>query len=97
MGAEMSRVVEMQLRRYFAGLVGFGFVVCWATGGLLTAVLATGACVVVVNAPGLLAKRRKARPRAVRPRHVRARPLGEEIPESLPLVPDEPSLIIEFG
>jgi len=93
----MSRVVEMQLRRYFAGLVAFGFVVCWATTGLVTAALAMGACVAIVNAPVLLAKRRKARPRAVRPRPVRARPLREELPESLPLVPDEPSLIIEFG
>ena len=87
----------MQLRRYFAGLVAFGFVVCWATTGLSTAALATGACVALVNAPALLAKRRKARARAVRPRPVRAKPLREELPESLPLVPDEPSLIIEFG
>lgn len=93
----MSRVVESQLRRYFAGLVAFGFVVCLATTGLLTAVLATGACVAIVNAPALLAKRRQARPRAARSRPVRARPLREELPESLPLVPDEPSLIIEFG
>jgi hypothetical protein len=45
----------------------------------------------------LLAKRRQVRPRAARPRPVRTRPLREELPESLPLVPDEPSLIIEFG
>jgi len=93
----MNRVVEMQLRRYFAGLVGFGLVVCWATDGLLTAVLATGACIAIVNAPTLLANRRRARPRAQRPRPIRTRPLHEEMSESLPLVPDEPSLIIEFG
>lgn len=93
----MSRVVEMQLRRYFAGLVAFGSVVCWATDGLLTAVLATGACIAIVNAPTLLANRRRARPRAQRPRPVRARPLRDEEPGSLPMVPDEPSLIIEFG
>jgi len=93
----MSRVVEMQLRRYFAGLVAFGSVVCWATDGLLTAVLATGACIAIVNAPALLANRRRARPRAQRPRPIRTRPLREEMPEGLPLVPDEPSLIIEFG
>jgi hypothetical protein len=87
----------MQLRTYFAGLVGFAFVVCWATTGLLTAALATGACVAVVNYPVLLAKRRQVRPRAARPRPVRTMPLREELPESLPLVPDEPSLIIEFG
>jgi hypothetical protein len=93
----MSRIVQTQLCRYFAGLVAFGFVVCWATTGLLTSVLATGACVAMVNAPALLAKRRQARPRAARPRPVRTKPLRDELPESLPLVPDEPSLIIEFG
>ena len=93
----MQPGMDTQLRRYFAGLVGFAFVVCWAAGSLLMAVLATGACIAVVNGPTLLAKRRQARPRAVRPRPVRTRPLREEMPESLPLVPDEPSLIIEFG
>ncbi|MFL5913354.1 MAG: hypothetical protein ACJ768_22650 [Gaiellaceae bacterium] len=89
--------MENQLRRYFAGLVGFAFVACWATGGLLMAVLATGACIAAVNGPTLLANRRQAQSRAVRPRPVRTRPLREEMPEGLPLVPDEPSLIIEFG
>jgi hypothetical protein len=93
----MQPGMENQLRRYFAGLVGFGFVVCWTTGGLLMAVLATGTCIAVVNAPALLAKRRPASPRAQRPRPIRTRPLRDEMPESLPLVPDEPSLIIEFG
>jgi hypothetical protein len=89
--------MENQVRRYFAGLVGFGFVVCWATSGLLMSVLATGTCIAVVNAPALLGMRRPARPRAQRARPVRTRPLREEMPDSLPLVPDEPSLIIEFG
>lgn len=89
--------MENQLHRYFAGLVGFGFVVCWATGGLLMAVLATGACVAIVNTPAL-SKRRRARSRVQRPRStIRTRPMGDEMPESPPLVPDEPSLIIEFG
>ena len=47
----MQPGMENQLRRYFAGLVGFAFVVCWAAGDLLTAVLATGACIAVVNGP----------------------------------------------
>jgi hypothetical protein len=89
--------MENQVRRYFAGLVSFGFVACWMAGGLQMAMLATGTCIAVVNAPALLGKRRAARPRAQRPRPVRTRPLREEMPESLPLVPDEPSLIIEFG
>jgi len=53
----------MQLRRYFAGLVAFGFVVCWTSMGLVTAVLATGACIAIVNYPALLARRRQARHR----------------------------------
>jgi hypothetical protein len=85
-------VVERQLQRYFVGAVAFGFVVSWATLGLLTAVLAAGACAALVAGPQLLQRQR----RAVRPRPVRARPLREEA-ESLPLVPDEPSLILEFG
>jgi hypothetical protein len=93
----MQAGMENQLHRYFAGMVGFGFVACWMAGGLLMAMLATGTCVAIVNGPALLAKRRRVRPRAQRPRPIRARPLREEMPDALPLVPDEPSLIIEFG
>jgi O-antigen/teichoic acid export membrane protein len=85
-------VVERQLQRYFVGLVGFGFVVAWATVGPITAVLAVGACAALVAGPQYLGRRR----RAARPRPVRARPLTDEA-ESLPLVPDEPSLILELG
>ena len=85
-------VVDNQLHRYFLGLVGFAFVVTWATLGLLTAVLAVAACTALVAGPQQLQRRR----RPARPRPIRARPLLDEA-ESLPLVPDEPSLILEFG
>jgi hypothetical protein len=85
-------VIEGQVRRYFIGLVGFAFVVCWAAVGITVAIAALTACIVVVLAPDV---RRKAPPRARRPRPVRVRPLDAEEPDELPLVPDEPSLIVE--
>jgi len=93
--------VEAQLRRYFLGLVGFGFVACWAAAGLVTAVLAVAACAAIVAGPQLLRRRtatsrkRRAEPRRRPP--VRARALADEDLLSLPLVPDEPSLILELG
>ena len=85
-------MIEGQVRRYFVGLVGFAFIVCWAAVGITVAIAALTACIVVVLAPDM---RRKAPPRSRRPRPVRARPLDAEEPEELPLVPDEPSLIVE--
>ena len=85
-------MIEGQVRRYFIGLVGFAFVVCWAAVGITVAITALTACIVVVLAPDM---RRKAPPRSRRPRPVRARPLDAEEPGELPLVPDEPSLIVE--
>ena len=85
-------MIEGQVRRYFIGLVGFAFVVCWAAVGITVSITALTACIVVVLAPDM---RRKAPPRSRRPRPVRARPLDAEEPEELPLVPDEPSLIVE--
>ena len=86
--------MDTQLRRYFLGLVAFGFVACWSAEGLLAALLAAGSCVAIVAAPQLSRRGRRSQRR---PRPIRARPLRDEMPESLPLVPDEPSLIIEFG
>ncbi|HEY8030049.1 MAG TPA: hypothetical protein VIE38_11120 [Gaiellaceae bacterium] len=84
--------MNTQLQRYFVGLIGFGFVVAWSAAGVVTAILALLACAALVAGPQLLQRQR----RAVRPRPVRARPLREEA-EGLPLVPDDPSLILEFG
>jgi hypothetical protein len=91
--------VEKQLRRYFVGMISFGFVVTWVAVGALAAFLGTATAVAAsILIPGLLdarrARRRAAHRRAVRPRVVTSRPLADEGPEELPLVPDEPSLII---
>ena len=84
--------MDRQLHRYFLGLVGFAFVVTWTTIGATTAVLAVVVCAALVAGPQQLQRRR----RPARPRPVRARPLMDEA-ENLPLVPDEPWLILEFG
>lgn len=92
--------MDGQLRRYFIGIIGFGFVACWSATGFLTATLALAACVGLVLAPGRVLRpsrvqrRAHRRPRATRA--VRARPLREEGDRPLPLVPDEPSLIFEL-
>ena len=88
-------MTEGQVRRYFIGLVGFAFVACWAAAGLAIALAALTACTVVVLAPELRRKATTTRRAAPRPRAVRVRELSEEEPEELPLVPDEPSLIVE--
>jgi len=92
--------VDAQLRRYFVGIIGFGFVACWSATGFLTALLALATCVALVLAPGSVARQSRARRRGHRrpssTRAVRARPLREEDDRSLPLVPDEPSLIFEL-
>ena len=95
-------MVERQLRRYFIGLISFGFVVTVIAVGVLAAflgVLAVLATSLVV--PALLDTRRVGRRPAqrrvatgARTRAVTARPLGGDAAEELPLVPDEPSLII---
>lgn len=86
-----------QARRYFLGLLSFGAVAVWASTGLMTVVLALAACAVVVFGSRLLSERQTRRPKSARrrARPVDARSLRDE--DSLPLVPDEPSLIIELG
>jgi hypothetical protein len=91
--------VEQQVRRYFVGMISFGFVVTWVGLGVLAAFLGVAAAVATsIVVPTLLdarrARRRAAHRRAVRPRVITSRPLADEGPEELPLVPDEPSLII---
>lgn len=86
--------MDSQLRRYFIGLLAFGFVACWSAAGFLTAFLAAATCLAIVAAPQLSQRGRRSQRR---PRPIRARPLRDEEPSSLPMVPDEPSLIIEFG
>jgi hypothetical protein len=89
--------VHGQARRYFLGLLSFGVVAVWATSGLVTVVLALLACAVVVHGSRLLPERKtRLRDPRRRPRPVSTRPLRDETPR-LPLVPDEPSLIVELG
>jgi hypothetical protein len=95
-------MVEQQLRRYFIGIVTFGFIVTWIAIGTVAAFLALLGTVVAVKAvPALLDSRRRqrrdSRVRAqarARPRTVTARTVFDEDRDELPLVPDEPSLII---
>jgi hypothetical protein len=88
-------VNEGQVRRYFIGLVGFGFVACLSAAGLSVALTSLAVCALVVVGPNLAQGRRRAP--TDRRRAARARPLREEGPDELPLVPDDPSLIIELG
>jgi hypothetical protein len=90
--------VHGQARRYFLGLLSFGVVAVWATSGLVTVVLALLACAAVLHGSRLLPERKATRSRdlARRPRPVSTRPLRDETTR-LPLVPDEPSLIVELG
>lgn len=82
-----------EVRRYFIGLTGFAFVMCWATSGLLVALAALAVCVGIVSGPEIASRRR----RPSRPRPVRVRPLASERGAGHDLVPDDPSLVIELG
>jgi hypothetical protein len=86
-------VNESKLRRYFIGLVGFGFVACWATAGPTVAIAAAVVCALAVLAPDVRAFTASQPRTRTRPRPVRAREVAEE--DERPLVPDEPSLIVE--
>jgi len=89
--------MEQQVRRYVFGAAGAGFVLVWTTLGSTTAILAVVAALVATNSQRLIgiATYRRQRPLPSRQRPVlRARPLREEGYDELPLVPDDPSLII---
>lgn len=74
--------------RHFAGAVAFAFVVTWATVGAVDAILAAGACALVVNARTLAAWLRTLQRPAPKPRRAPRRRVAYE------LVPDEPSLVL---
>jgi hypothetical protein len=89
--------MEQQVRRYVFGAAGAGFVLIWTTLGLTTAILAVVGGLVATNSQRLIAVARYRRHRPSRSRQrpaIRARPLREGGEEELPLVPDEPSLVI---
>jgi hypothetical protein len=88
--------MEQRLRQYVFGAAGAGFVLVWTTLGSTTAILALVAAVLATNSQRLIGMAHNRRQRPLPPRQrpvLRARPLREEGDE-LPLVPDDPSLII---
>ena len=89
--------MEQQARQYVFGAAGAAFVLIWTTLGLETAVLAAVGALLATNSQRLIGivrgRRRRPLPSRQRPA-LRTRPLREESDEGLPLVPDEPSLII---
>ena len=89
--------MEQQLQRYALGAAGAGFVLVWTTLGLMTAIVAAvGACAAmqVDRLPAVAERLRSRRARPARRRDLRARTLRDEAVDALPLIPDEPSLII---
>jgi hypothetical protein len=90
--------MQQHVHRYVVGAAGAGFVLVWTTLGLKTAVLAAVGALVAANwqrLAGIVQYRRPPRPVPHRQRPaIRARPLREEGDYELPLVPDEPSLVI---
>lgn len=88
--------MEQQIQRYAFGAASAGFVLIWTTLGLKTASLVMLGALLATNYHRLSGIARGRRQRRARPRQrpaMQARPLREEV-EALPMVPDEPSLII---
>lgn len=87
--------MEQQVRRYVFGAAGAGFVLIWATLGLRTAVLSVVGAYVAMNHQRLLGiARGRRQPRSRQRPAMRARSLREESDDPMPMVPDEPSLVI---
>jgi hypothetical protein len=88
--------MEQQVQRYVFGLTGAGFVLILTTLGLRTAILAVVGALVATNHQRLIGfvRGRRQRPARQRERHaIRTRSLAAES-DPLPMVPDDPSLII---
>jgi len=89
--------MEQQVRRYVFGVAGAGFVLIWTSLGLRTALLAAVGALVATNYQRFIEIARARRQRRARSRQrpaLRVRSLREENDDALPMVPDEPSLII---
>jgi hypothetical protein len=82
--------MEQQVQRYVFGAAGAGFVLIWTTLGLRTAILAAVGALIATNYQRLIGIARGRRQRPA----IRVRSLSEESDDALPMVPDEPSLII---
>jgi hypothetical protein len=88
--------MEQQVQRYVFGAAGAGFVLIWTTLGLRTAILAVVGALVATNCQRLIGIARGRRQRPARSRQrpaMQARSLRDES-DALPMVPDDPSLII---
>lgn len=86
--------MHQQLQRYAAAAAGAAFVVVWTTLGTTTAIAAVVVAAAAAHLPRLVAAQRHRRSEpSPRRRPVHARPLREER-EDLPLVPDDPSLVL---
>ena len=91
--------MEQQVQRYTFGAAGAAFVLIWTTLGLNTAILAAVGALVATNGQRLIEITRSRRQHPARSRQrpaMRMRSLREES-DALPMVPDEPSLIINAG
>ncbi|HEY2555924.1 MAG TPA: hypothetical protein VGI08_02360 [Diaminobutyricibacter sp.] len=89
-----------QVHRYFVGVIGFAFVACWSALGLMTALAALTLCAALVSGPALVSNLMRVRHTSARPRRhtaSRSRSSLQERDHELPLVPDEPSLVLELG
>lgn len=89
--------MEQLVQRWVLGATGAGFVLTLTTLGLRTAILAVVGALVATNYQrliGLVRGRRRRRPARSRRRPtLQARSSGAE-GDPLPMVPDDPSLII---
>jgi hypothetical protein len=88
--------MEEQIQRYAFGAAGASFVLIWTTLGLTTASLALTAALAATNYQRLISITPSRRQHPARPQQrqtTRVRTLREEN-DALPMVPDEPSLII---
>jgi hypothetical protein len=89
--------MEQQVQRCVIGAAGAGFVLVWTTLGLKPAILSAVAALAAANYQRLTVLSRGRRRSRSSPRQrpiIRVQRLGDESYDPLPMVPDEPSLII---
>jgi hypothetical protein len=89
--------MEQQVQRYVIGAAGAGFVLVWTTLGLRPAILSVVAALAAANYQRLTVLsrgRRRSRSLSRQRPTIRGQRLRDERYDPLPMVPDEPSLII---
>jgi len=85
--------MEQQVQRYVIGAAGAGFVLVWTTLGLRPAVLSVVAALAAANYQRLTGFSRASR-RSRQRQTIGGQRLRDERYDPLPMVPDEPSLIV---